>query len=475
MDGHEPLHWWSAAALADGIRRRDVSAVEVMRAHLDRIEQVNGGIRAIVSQVPDTTALALAEQADRAVARGDRLGPLHGLPTAVKDLMDVRGLPTTHGSRAHADAPPAARDSVLAERLRSAGALMIGKTNTPEHGLGTLTFNPVFGTTATPWDLTRNAGGSSGGAAAAVAAGMLPIADGSDSGGSLRYPAAFCGVVGLRPTPGAVPSGRPGNGWSPHGVLGPMARTSSDAALLMSGITGLDDRWPLGWVDDPADFLRLADVDLTRVRLGWSADVGGLEVDPDVAAAHRAARAALVAAGADVVDLEPDFTGVDEAWETIEMFEFFMGGRADLAAGAEGFRPDYLRNVEQGRHLTAEQLATAYERRTELFRETAALLTGVDALVTPAAPVVAPPIDDEWVRVVDGTEYDRYFRWQRIANRVTLTGHPALVTPGGLTAAGLPVGLQVVGANRRDADLLALGAAIEAALGHTTRRPEEPA
>lgn len=464
------LHWWSARDLAKGIAGKQISAVEVARHHLDRIEELNPVLRAVVSQHPASLVLDQARRADAAVLRGDELGPLHGLPTAVKDLMDVEGLPTTHGSAAHAQAAPATRDSVLAKNLRRAGALIIGKTNTPEHGLGTLTFNPVFGTTVNPWDRTRHAGGSSGGAAAAVAAGLLPIADGSDSGGSLRYPAAFCGIVGLRPTPGTVPSGRPGNGWSPHGVLGPMARSSADAAFFLTGISGPEERWPLAWQDHPD---RFGDVPTSSspLKLGWSEAAGGLEVDPDVARLHAQAREQLEAAGVIVVDLEPDFGHADEAWETIEMFEFFSSGRHDIPGREHQFRADYLRNVRQGAATDAGALANAFEWRTELFRQTAALLRDVDALVFPAAPVLAPPADQEWVTSVGGVAYDRYFRWQRMANRITVTGHPALVTPAGFSASGLPSGLQLVGRYRGDRDLLGVGAAMERILGHTERRP----
>lgn len=457
----------SAVDLAQGIRAREFSAVEVMRSHLERIEAVNPVIRAVVSQRASAELMSEATMADAAVARGDELGPLHGLPTAVKDLMDVAGLPTTHGSAAHANAAPAKHDSVLAVRLRRAGAIIIGKTNTPEHGLGTLTFNPVFGTTVNPWDVTRHAGGSSGGAAAAVASGMLPIADGSDSGGSLRYPAAFCGVVGLRTTPGAVPSGRPGNAWSPHPVLGPMARNSRDAALLMAGITGLEPRWPLSWVEDPSAFLSLPPVEVTGLRLGWSADVGGLPIDQEVRAVHAAARAALEAAGATVVDVDLDFSHADEAWQTIEVFEFFTGGRFE----AGDLRDDYKRNVAEGGALSAHQLADAFTWRTNLYRETAQVLLDLDAIVFPASPVPAPPADVEWVDEVDGDTFDRYFLWQRVANRITETAHPALVTPAGFTPGGLPVGLQIVGPYRDDLRLLAIGDALERTLGFTALWP----
>jgi amidase len=467
--GDVPLHRRPARELAAAIARRELSAVEVMLHHLACIDELDDGIRAIVSRVPESEAVRLATEADRAVVRGDDLGPLHGLPVAVKDLMDVAGLPTTHGSAAYRDARPATRDSVLAERLRASGALIVGKTNTPELGLGTLTFNPVRGTTRNPWDLSRHAGGSSGGAAAALAAGLLPIADGSDSGGSIRFPAAFCNVVGLRPTPGTVPSGRPGDAWNPHVVLGPMARDSRDAALLLSGIAGRDPRWPLSWVDDPAVFALLDDLDPARLRLAWSPDVGGLPIAPDVRAVHAEARRALEAAGVTVVDVEPDLAGADACWEAIELFGFGADSRLEL--GRAGFRDDYLRNVAEGSRISADTLANALARRTELFRATAAVLKDVDAIACPATPVAAPPAEVEWVDEVDGARFVRYFEWQRTACRLTVTGHPVLTTPAGFTGDGLPVGMQLVGPSREDARLLAIGAAVEDVLGHVRAAP----
>ncbi|RKT35814.1 amidase [Microbacterium sp. AG1240] len=459
------LHAWSARELAAAVAARDVSAVEVMRAHLARIEEFEGRIAAFVSLLPESESLAMAEQADRAVARGDRLGVLHGLPTGVKDLMDVAGLPTSQGSAAYASEPPATRDSVLAEHLRRAGALIIGKTNTPEIGLGTLTFNPVRGVCRNPWDLSRHAGGSSGGAAAAVAAGMLPIADGSDSGGSIRYPSSFCNTVGLRPTPGMVPSGRTGNGWDPHGVAGPMARDSRDAALMLAGIAGHDRRWPISWVDEPRALADLDEIDLSGLRLGWSPDVWGLPIDREVRRVLADARRRLESAGVVVIDVEPDLDGADEAWQAIEMFGFAGDARPRFAEGRTGFRDDYLRNVQEGFDLSATELMDALAHRTELFRRTAAVLQEVDAIVYPATPVAAPPAEVEWVAEVDGVAFDRYFLWQRAACRLTVTGHPVLATPAGFTQGGLPVGMQLVGASRRDARLLAIGAAIESALG----------
>ncbi|GAA4169609.1 amidase [Gryllotalpicola koreensis] len=466
-----PLYRWSARALADGIAAREISAAEVMRAHLDRIADVEHDVAAFVSMVPEAEAMAMADAADRAVAAGEPLGPLHGLPTGVKDLIDVAGLPTSHGSAAYLDAAPATSDSVLAENLRRAGALIIGKTNTPEVGLGTLTFNPVRGVCRNPWDLSRHAGGSSGGAGAALAAGMLPIADGSDSGGSIRYPASFCNIVGLRPTPGTVPTGRLGNGWDPHGVLGPMARDSADVALILSGISGLDRRAPLSWVPDAAVFSEVAPLPVEQICLGWSPDVGGLPIDPEVRQALSRAREQLEAAGVEIIDLEPDLAGADECWQAIEMFGFGTDGSARFAEGRTGFRDDYLRNVAEGRALTADQYAAALAQRTQIFRRTAEVLTKVDAVIYPATPVAAPAAELEWVPEVDGVVFDRYFLWQRAACRLTVTGHPVLATPAGFTSGGLPVGMQLLGPSRGDARLLAIGMAVEAVLGHVGRVP----
>lgn len=466
----DDLSDWSAVRLAGAIAAGEVSAVEVMRAHLARIEEHNATIKAIVSQQPDSVSLASAEAADRARAAGEPIGPLHGLPTAVKDLIDVAGLPTTQGSAAFADAPPAERDSVLAATLRRQGAIIIGKTNTPEFGQGVLSFNPVFGTTVSPWDTSRHAGGSSGGAAAALSARMLPIADGSDSGGSLRYPAAFCNVVGMRPTPGRVASGRPGDAWDPHGVLGPMARDSRDEAFFLRAISSEAPSWPLSHLTGTDEIWPLREVSIGEVRIAWSRDAGGLPIDPEVARVHAAMRARLAAAGASVTDAEPDFEGVDEAWETIETFGFFQFGRAAVAE-RDGFRPDFVRNVEQGRALTATQLADAVARRTACYRDTAALLEEFDVLVLPATPVPPPPAELEWVAEVDGQVFERYFCWQMLANRVTLTAHPVVVTSAGFTADGLPVGIQVVGRYGREAELLAITAAIEAATGWIAMPP----
>ena len=465
-----PLHWWSATALAGGIRSREISAEEVMRAHLDRIAEHNGTINAIVALVPESVALDAAREADRAVARGDDLGPLHGLPTGVKDLMDASGLPTKHGSAAFAHAQPATADAFVVGRIRGAGAIVIGKTNTPEAGLGTLTFSAVYGTCVNPYDTSRHAGGSSGGAAAAVAMGMLPIADGSDSGGSLRYPAAFCNIVGVRPTPGRVASARPDNGWSAHGVLGPMARSSTDAALALRAMAGPDRFAPMSIAEDPDGFRSVAASDPSQVTIGWSATAGGVPISDEVAVVHAAARDALEAAGYLIIDMEPELADAEAAWETIEMFNFYGAYRDEASKNPDLLRPDLLRNIRQGEATTASDLATALRKRTEIFRRFERLFDEVDVVVAPATPVVAPPAEVEWVERVGDTVYDRYFRWQMLANRLTVTAHPVVVTPAGFSGT-LPVGMQVAGRHRGEVALLSHTAGIERTLGLTDRHP----
>lgn len=468
----EEIWFAPARELAAAIRERRLSSVEVVGAFLDRIDAVDRRINAITTRVPRELALAAAAAADRAVAAGEPLGPLHGLPIAVKDLMDVAGLPTGHGSVAFAEAPPAKADSLLAERLRRAGAIFVGKTNTPELGLGTLTHNGVFGPTCNPWNPRKNAGGSSGGAAAAVAAGMLPLADGSDSGGSIRYPAAFCNLVGLRPSAGRIPSGRRGDGWSPHGVLGPIARDAADAGLLLSALAGPDARAPLSIDEDPARFGTVAAAELAGLRIAWSPSGGGLPVEPEVTRVLDRTLGTLAAAGARIEEVEPDlFADADECWQIIEMLGFLEAAGDLVAEQRPLLRRALVDNVEEGRALSAEQIVRGLGLRTEIFRATARLLRDHDVLALPATPLVSVPAGTAWPTKVAGERLDRYFVWQRLASRITVTAHPALSVPGGFSEDGLPVGLQLVGRHRGELDLLGVAAAIERATGCTERHP----
>jgi amidase len=452
----------TATELAAGIRDGAFSAREVMEAHLERIAAVNPRVNAIVTLLEPEQALALADAAD---AAPEPRGVLHGLPIAVKDLEDTAGMRTTYGSQRYAEHVPEA-DSLLVERLKRAGALVIGKTNTPEFGAGSQTFNAVFGPTRNPWDLSRTPGGSSGGAAAAVAAGMIPVADGSDLGGSVRNPSSFCNLVGLRPTAGRIPAtDDEGDAWNPLPVYGPIGRSVEDLALFLQATAGPDARDPLSL--PPEDFSADLRSDPRGLRIAWSRDLGGLPVEPAVTAVLERQRATLEAMGCVVEDAEPDFAGADEAFETLRA----LGYAADpeFAAGA---KPDLAWNIRVGLALTGPQIARALDLRTRMFARTRAFLERYDALVAPVAQTPPFPVEVTWPRTVAGVEMGSYIEWMRACSRVTVTAHPAMAVPAGFTDAGLPVGLQLVGRHRGELALLRLARAFTDATGLLERRPD---
>jgi amidase len=464
-----PLHWWTARELAGAIRRRELSAREVMAWHLDRIAQINPRLNAIVSLRPEA-ALAEAAAADERVAGGDeRLGPLHGLPIAIKDLEDTAGIRTTYGSVAFAEHVPTA-DCLLVARLRAAGAIVVGKTNTPEFGVGSHTFNEVFGPTRNPWALDRSPGGSSGGAGAALAAGLLPIADGSDHGGSIRNPASFNNVVGLRPTPGLVPNSGAGDVWDTASVVGPMARTVGDLALMLTAISGPDPHSPLSH-GDPAQFAGELSGELAGLRVAWCPDVGGLPIEPEVRAVLEEARGRFAALGCRVQDVALDLTRADEAFETLRALAFARGFGASLEALRPIAKDTLIANVEQGLALDGPAIARAMVARSEIFVAVTDLLERFDVLVAPSAQVVPFPVEQEYPPEVAGVAIPHYLGWMRACSRITVSAHPVAAVPAGFTPDGLPVGLQLVGRYRGDRRLLDHAAAWEAATGFTQRHP----
>jgi amidase len=460
------LHWRTARALAAAIRGRELSCREVVAWHLDRIAAINPRINAIVSLRPEA-ALADADRADRALAKGDEVGPLHGLPIAIKDLEDTAGIRTTYGSTLFAEHIPAA-DGPLAARLRAAGAIVIGKTNTPEFGAGSHTFNAVFGVTRNPWALERSAGGSSGGAGAALAAGLIPIADGSDYGGSIRNPASFNNVVGLRPTPGLVPHGSE-DVWDPAGMVGPMARTVGDLALILTAIAKPDRHSPLSYLGRPSFDGELAG-GLSGVRIGWCPDLGDLPLEPEVMGVLTQARDQLTALGCVVEDLELDLSAADDAFETLRALGFARFG-PELATIREVAKQTVVWNVERGLALDGATIARAIALRSEVFVTVADALERVDLLVAPAAQVVPFPVEIEYPSEVAGVEMSHYLEWMRVCSRLTVSAHPIAAVPAGFTAGGLPVGMQLVGGYARDRRLLELAAAWELASGLAERHP----
>jgi amidase len=465
----EPLHWRSAREIARAIRDRELSAREVVTAHLERIEEVNPRLNAIVT-LDGERALAAADEADARAAGGVSLGPLHGLPVAVKDLEDTAGMRTTYGSPLFADHVPAT-DALMVSRLRAAGAIVLGKTNTPEFGVGSHTFNEVFGVTRNPWALDRSAGGSSGGAGAALAAGLVPLADGSDHGGSIRNPASFNNVVGLRPTPELVPSAGPGDVWEPAAVLGPMARNVTDLALMLAAIAGPDRRAPLSH-GDPAMFLAPPEPSaLAGLRIAWWPDVGGLPIEPAVAEVLAGARARWLDCGAVVEEISPDVSGADGAFETLRALGFARSFADRLPQLRQRSKATLVWNVERGLALDGPAIARAQRVRGEIFRRVADLLQRHDLIVAPSVQVTPFPVESEYPREIAGVTMESYLAWMRACTRVTVCSHPVLAVPAGFTAGGLPVGIQLIGRFRGDRELLAHGAAWEAATGFGARRP----
>ena len=460
----------SAADLARLIRERHASVREVVTAHLERIERINPTINAIVTLVPER-ALAAADTADALLARGEPVGPLHGLPIAHKDLQETAGIRTTYGSPIYRNLVPAA-DSLLVERCRRAGAICVGKTNTPEFGAGSQTFNPVFGATRNPYALDRTIGGPSGGAAAALAARLLPIADGSDMGGSLRNPASFGNVVGLRPSPGRVPS-RGELGWFTLGVDGPMARSVEDLALFLSALAGPDDRSPIA-LDDPGDaFRRPLGRSWEGVRIAWTGGCG-LRYDAEVLAVVDRQRATFEALGATVEDAAPDLSGLDEAFRILRAWYF------EMALGAEYRRsPDQLKdtvrwNVEQGLRLTGPEVARAEVLRTQAFHRVRRFFERFDFFVLPTVQVLPFDVTIPYPMEVGGQPSETYLDWMRSCYLISAVGNPALSVPAGFSTEGLPVGLQIVGRHRDDWGVLQLGHAFEEATGFGRTAPPEP-
>jgi len=466
---HAPsdLCFTPATELAAMIRSKKVSAREVMQAHLAQIDRVNPAVNAIVTLVADR-AMADAAAADEDLARGKPRGPLHGLPVAHKDLVATKGIRTTQGSPFFRDHIPDA-DAPIITLIRKGGALTVGKTNTPEFGAGSHTFNPVFGATKNPYDVTRTCGGSSGGAAVALACGMVPIADGSDTGGSLRNPAAFCNVVGFRPSPGRVSSGR--NTWSPLSTSGPMARSVADVALFLSVLATPDRHCPTALTDDPARFASRLDREFKGARIAWYKDLGGIPFEPEIRRVVGETRPVFESLGCVVEEAEPDFAGVDEAFPTLRHLSY----HASYAALAKQ-RPDWIKDtirweIAEAERQTAADVARASARQDQLYSQVEAFFGRYDYFVLPVTQVEPFDVTMKYPTSVAGVPMATYIDWMRSCWYVTFMANPAISVPAGFTSSGLPVGLQIVGRHRDDWSVLQLAHAFERATRHGRRRP----
>jgi amidase len=446
----------SATKLARLLHARKLSATEVMRAFIAQVERANPGVNAIVTFLPEQ-ALKEAKALDR---RKGAKPPLAGLPIAYKDLVPTKGIRTTMGSLVYKDNVPK-EDALLVERLKAAGAITLGKTNTPEFGAGSNTFNKVFGATRNPYDPSKTAGGSSGGAAAAVACGMLPFADGSDLAASLRNPGNYCNVVGFRPTPGRVPSYPAANAWDTQPVIGPIARTVEDAAFLLSAMAGPDRRAPVSISEPGSIFNRPLKKSFKKVRVAWTKDFGGLPVEPEVTAVLEAQRKVFTSLGCIVEEACPDFSGATEAFETLRAVSFAMRFAPLLTTHRSELKDTVIWNIEQGLALDGARIARAETLRTALYQRMRAFLERYEFLLAPVSQLPPFPVETEYPTEIAGLQLSNYLDWMKSCYYVTITSHPAISVPAGFTTDGLPVGLQIVGRYRDDFGVLQLAHAFE--------------
>ena len=459
-----------ARKLASLIRGRKLSATEVMKAFIAQIERVNPKVNAIVTFLPDL-ALSGARKFDRNF-KSNKAKPLAGLPIAYKDNVPTRGIRTTFGSPVYRDNVPK-EDHLIVERLLAAGAITLGKTNLPEFAAGSHTFNLVFGTTLNPYDTSKTAGGSSGGAAVAAACGMLPFADGGDLAASLRNPGNYCNVVGFRPSPGRVPHWPAPNAWNTLGVLGPIARTVDDAAFLLSAMAGPDPRAPNSISESGAQFLKPLKRSFKKVRVAWSRNLGGLPMDPRVTAVLEKQRKVFTDLGCVVEEAEPDFSGATEAFETMRAVSFLQSYGELVKTRRREVKDSIAWNVEQGLKLTPGQIARAEGLRSALYHRMRVFLERYEFLLCPVNQLPPFPAEQEYPTLIAGELMTNYLDWMKSCYYITITSHPAISVPAGFTndALPLPVGLQIVGRYREDFGVLQLAHAFEQQTGTWRQRP----
>lgn len=463
-----------AVALSHAIHARSLSCAEVMAAYLDQIERLNPSVNALVALRGRSELLKEAAALDAELSAGRSRGWMHGFPQAIKDLSPAKGFATTQGSPLFKD-EIAEADAIFVARMRAAGAIIIGKSNTPEFGLGSQTYNPVFGPTRNAYDQSRTAGGSSGGAAVALALRMLPVADGSDHAGSLRNPAAFNNVLGLRPAYGRVPSGTEEVFIPQMGVAGPMARKARDLAALLAVQSGYDPRVPLSLREEPAGFLGNLSRDITGLRIGWLGDLGGhLPLEQGILDLCRAALAAFEDMGAHVEEAALGFDP-EAVWQAWTRLRAWQVGAGLAPIYADELRRDFLKpearwEVEQGLELSAFDVMKASNLRSAWYQHVRGLFERYDALVLPSAQVFPFAVETHWPREVAGRAMDTYHRWMEVVIPVTMSGCPALSVPVGFNDAGLPMGMQLWGPNQSERLLLELAQAYEDATGWVEKR-----
>ena len=451
----------TAQQMAAQIRSKQRSAVELTTAHLAEIARTNPKLNAIVT-LTDTTALARAREADEATARGECWGPLHGVPVVHKDLLDTKGLRTTYGSKIYAHHIPL-EDSIIVARMQAAGAITLGKTNTPEFGAGSQTYNEIFGATRNPFDSSKTCGGSSGGSAVALATGMAALATGTDLGGSLRNPASFCGVVGLRPSAGRVPNWPTAAAWFPLDVHGPMARNVSDLALLLSVIAGPDPRCPISITQSGSIFAPPLEASMKGKRIAFFSDLGGIPFEVEVKECITAQSKVFQQLGCIVEQAEPNLAGADESFRILRALNAVINHAGRIASNPGVIKQTLVHEVQQGQDMGASEVGRAEKLRTELFHRARLFFDRYDAFVLPTVQVLPFPVEQPYVNEINGIALGSYIEWMKSCYLISATGHPAISVPGGLSTSGLPIGMQIVGKHQGERALLEIAHAYELA------------
>ncbi len=464
------LCFTSGRELAAMIREKKVSARELMEAELAQIARLNPKLLAIVAKLDDGECIALAHEADRRLARGDHIGPLHGIPWAFKDLANAVGFPTSQGLSVYKNFMPTEDDTLVA-RIRGAGAIPIGKTNVPELGMGSHSYNKVYGTTLNPWDITKTAGGSSGGAGVSLATGMLPFADGTDLGGSLRNPANFNNVTAIRPTVGLVPGSPTSMPFLAPSVKGPLARSVQDVAYLLSIMAGPDAHDPGCYPSDPKDFLKPLSRDVRGVRVAWCPDLGGLPLDKRVRAVLDAQRKTFVDLGCIVEDVAPDLTDAADSFLTIRKWKSWLAYAPLLAAHRNELKPEAIWEIEEGSKVTSADIARAMTHQAALMQRMRAFQEKYEFILCAVNQVPAFEAKIDWPHEIDGTPMETYVAWMKSTYMITATYRPSMSVPAGFTTDGLPVGIQIVGRYRNDFSLLQFAHAFEQATNIGRKRP----
>ena len=465
---HDEMLWRSALELAAAIRAKQISPVEVAEAILARIEALNPRLNAFCLVTRDI-ALRDAREAEIAVMKGEPTGALHGVPLSLKDVIYTRGLRTTGGSRLFGDAVPE-EDAIAAGRLRAAGAVLLGKTNTSEFGHKAVTDNPLFGVTRNPWNLEMTPGGSSGGAAAAVASGLGPIALGTDGGGSLRIPAAFCGVYGFKPSWGRVPQHPSFPGWEHLAVTGPITRTVRDAGLALDVIAGADDRDRHSLPREAGSYVSACDDEIKGLHVAWTPDLGYATVDPAVQTICENAAAEFESLGCHVEVVNPGWEDCEEIFRTIVAAQFYAHWSDQLPAQESELDPTLVKFIRSGGAISTRDYVLAMERARAYWHEAQTFLARFDLLLTPTTAVAPFPVGRSGPREIAGQAVS-VLGWMPFTFPFNLTGQPAASVPAGVTDDGLPVGLQIIGRRNADRTVLAASAAYEAACPWSERRP----